>query len=72
MIQHHVTYACRVKKHGTLVFRPQCNFVALLSEALWNLKVERDRERKSTTNSVSTDTVEDRAMYNGASKESCS
>ena len=58
--QHHVTYACRVKKHGTLVFRPQCDFVALLSEALWNLQLERSREEKSNTTSVSTNTVEDR------------
>ena len=38
--QHHVTYTCKVQKHGTLVFRPTCtcDLLALLSEAMWNLK----------------------------------
>lgn len=28
--QHHVTYACRVRKHGTLIFRPTADLIALL------------------------------------------
>ena len=41
------------------MFRLQYDIVAMLSEALWNLKVARGREGKSTTTSVSTDTVDD-------------
>ena len=33
--QHHVTYTCKVRKHGTLVYR---HILELLSEALWKLK----------------------------------
>ena len=36
--QHHVTYSCKVRKHGTLVYRPTSDLIALLSEALWKLK----------------------------------
>ena len=36
--QHHVTYSCKVRKHGTLVYRTTSDLIALLSEALWKLK----------------------------------
>ena len=34
--QHHVTYICKVRKHGTLVYRPTSDLLTLLSEAMWN------------------------------------
>ena len=34
--QHHVTYICKVRKYGTLVYRPTSDVHALLSEALCN------------------------------------
>ena len=33
--QHHVAYVCKVRKYGTLVYRPTSDMHALLSEALW-------------------------------------
>ena len=36
--QHHVTSTCKVRKHGTLVYRHNSDILALLSEALWKLK----------------------------------
>ena len=36
--QHHVTYACKVRKHGTLVYRPTSDLLTVLSEAMWKLK----------------------------------
>ena len=36
--QHHVTYTCKVRKHGTLVYRHDSDILTLLSEALWKLK----------------------------------
>ena len=36
--QHHVTYTCKVRKHGTLVYRPNSDILSLLSEAMWKLK----------------------------------
>ena len=36
--QHHVIYACKVRKYGTLVYRPNSDLVVLLSEALWKMK----------------------------------
>ena len=37
--QHHVTYACKVRKHGTLVYRPTSDLFTLLSEAMWKLNL---------------------------------
>ena len=36
--QHHVIYACKVRKYGTLVYRANSDLVVLLSEALWKMK----------------------------------
>ena len=36
--QHHVTSTCKVRKHGTLMYRHNSDILALLSEALWKLK----------------------------------
>ena len=36
--QHHVTYACKVRKHGTLVYKPTSDLLTLPSEAMWKLK----------------------------------
>ena len=36
--QHHVTYICKVRKHGPLVYRPTSDLLTLLSEAMWKLK----------------------------------
>ena len=36
--QHHVAYVCKVRKYGTLVYRPTSDIHALLSEALWKIK----------------------------------
>ena len=33
--QHHIAYACKVRKYGTVVFRPGCDFLELLSEVMW-------------------------------------
>ena len=36
--QHHVACVCKVRKYGTLVYRPTSDIHALLSEALWKIK----------------------------------
>ena len=35
--QHHVACVCKVRKYGTLVYRPTSDIHALLSEALWKI-----------------------------------
>ena len=36
-LQHHVTCKCKVRKYGTLVFRPFTDLTASLQQAMWNL-----------------------------------
>ena len=36
--QHHFACVCKVRKYGTLVYRPTSDIHALLSEALWKIK----------------------------------
>ena len=36
--QHHVACVCKVRKYGTLVFRPTSDIHTLLTEALWKVK----------------------------------
>ena len=58
--QHHVTYTCKVRKHGTLVYRPTSDLHALLSDALWKLKQvhsESVRSEDATPASTSSSTV---------------
>ena len=35
--EHHITCKCKVRKYGTLVYRPTTDVYTLLSEALWRL-----------------------------------
>ena len=60
--QHHIAYSCKVRKHGTLVYRPTCDVLALLSEAMWKLKnvgkVHSDSLQASTQAHVSGSTEE--------------
>ena len=36
-LQHHMVYSCKVRKYGTLVYRPNSDLILLLSEAMWKL-----------------------------------
>ena len=36
--QHHIAYMCKVRKYGTLVYRPNSDIHTLLAEALWKIK----------------------------------
>ena len=46
--QHHVSYACRVRKYGTLIYRPSTDLVSLLSEALWKLNQKENNVQTAT------------------------
>ena len=37
-LQQHIQFSCKVKKYGTLLYRPNSDFKALLQQALWKLK----------------------------------
>ena len=43
-LQHHMVYSCKVRKYGTLVYRPNTDLVLLLTEAMWKLR-NADGER---------------------------
>ena len=34
-LQHHITYACKIRKYGTLVYRPNTAFIGPLTRLLW-------------------------------------
>ena len=33
-----MVYSCKVRKYGTLVYRPNSDLIRLLSEAMWKLR----------------------------------
>ena len=37
-LQHHITCSCKVRKYGTLLYRPNTDLRVELSQALWNVK----------------------------------
>ena len=37
-LQHHMVYTCKVRKYGTLLYRPSSDIVMLLTEAMWKLR----------------------------------
>ena len=37
-LQQHIAYSCKVRKYGTLLYRPNSDFKGLLQQALWKLK----------------------------------
>ena len=37
-LEHHMTCVCKVRKHGTLIFRQNTDCLSLLSQALWKLR----------------------------------
>ena len=34
-LQHHITYACKTRKYGTLVYRPNTDFISAITRLLW-------------------------------------
>ena len=47
--KHHVACVCKVRKYGTLVFRPTSDIHTLLSEALWKLKPFQESRDKANS-----------------------
>ena len=52
-LSHHVAYSCRVRKYGTLIYRPNTDFVQALSKLLWeqrrtNAVQQPERPKKSS------------------------
>ena len=41
-LQHHLSYACRIKKHGTLLYRSNGDLLTALSIALYKGKLKKD------------------------------
>ena len=38
-LTHHLTTSCKVRKHGTLLYRPQTDFEIALSQSLWKIRL---------------------------------
>ena len=36
-LQHHMTYTCKVRKYGTLIYRPNTDLIPSLQKAMWSL-----------------------------------
>ena len=41
-LHHHLSYACRIKKHGTLLYRSNGDLLTALSNALYKGKLKKD------------------------------
>ena len=37
-LQHHMTYTCKVRKYGTLIYRPNTDLIPSLQKAMWSLR----------------------------------
>ena len=51
-VKHHLVTSCKIKKHGTLLYRPNTNFGMFLSNVLWHQTSScyDDRPSDSTVN----------------------
>ena len=63
-LQHHIAYSCKVRKYGTLIYRPNADLVSLLSEAMWKLQnaetvPDEKTEVTDSTDSSTTDSLDD-------------
>ena len=38
-LKHHVAYSCRVRKYGTLIYRPHTSLIPSLAQALWEVRM---------------------------------
>ena len=47
-LQHHITYCCKTRKYGTLLYRPNTYLTLNLARALWKV---RQQDKSSTLNS---------------------
>jgi len=47
-LQHHIAYSCKVRKYGTLVYRPNTDLVPLLTEAMWRLRNAETMQSKGS------------------------
>ena len=61
-LQHHMVYTCKVRKYGTLLYRPSSDIVMLLTEAMWKLRnteqAEEEEEQADCTTVHSTNQLD--------------
>ena len=53
-LKHHIAYYCKIKKYGTLIYRPSTDLRQTLARSLWQIRtytkhVERDQQKNSNT-----------------------
>ena len=49
-LQHHIMYSCKVKKYGTLIYRPNSDLRPALAQALWRLRNSTGTVASGTAN----------------------
>ena len=55
-LQHHIAYSCKMRKHGTLIYRPNADLRPALAQALWRLRSKNiTKECSSETNTSKSD-----------------
>ncbi len=52
-LEHHITYCCKTRKYGTLLYRPQTDLTENLAKALWKLR-QKDKNCATTSDAFNT------------------
>ena len=54
-LKHHITYECKAKKFGTLVYRPETDMGRVLTKHLWKHRAAQKHQPKHETRQQQTD-----------------
>ncbi len=70
-LQHHIAYSCKVRKYGTLVYRPNADLLSLLSKEVWKLRNSNSSQDYSFMDSGTTGSSTDSGTMAMGTLERC-
>ena len=53
-LKYHITSVCKVRKHGTIIYRKNQDLLLVVSQLLWKVKNLDKKQNSKTTCSTST------------------
>ena len=57
-LSHHMMFTCKIRKYGTLIYRPDTDMLAVATQALWKLKNVKKKHLHDLTDEDDTDSYE--------------